>query len=124
MRLISNSRGQLLLGQPRAGRVVEQADAVAQRPVDALERVARGAQGRSASSAQSDVGGHPASITALRNCRVRSFCGLPKSSAGGPCSQILPLIEEADPVGELPGEAHLVGDHQHGQVVLRAEAGG
>jgi hypothetical protein len=30
-------------------------------------------------------------------------------------------VEEADAVGELLGEAHLVGDHQHGQVVLGAE---
>jgi hypothetical protein len=27
-------------------------------------------------------------------------------------------VEEADPVGTLPGEAHLVGDHQHGEVGL------
>ena len=70
------------------------------------------------------IGGHPASITALRNCRVRSFFGLPKSSAGGALLGDLAGIEEADAVGELLGEAHLVGDHQHGQVVLARRAGG
>ena len=33
----------------------------------------------------------------------------------------LPLVEEAHPIRELTGKAHLVGDHEHGQVVLAAE---
>jgi hypothetical protein len=32
------------------------------------------------------------------------------------------LVEEADAVGDFPGEAHLVGDEQHGQVMLVRQA--
>lgn len=31
------------------------------------------------------------------------------------------FVEEADAIRELSGEAHLVGDHQHGQFVLVSE---
>ena len=59
-----------------------------------------------------------ASVTACKNCLVRSSFGFPKISSGVPCFAHLALVEEADPVGNLPGKAHFVRDHQHGQVVL------
>jgi hypothetical protein len=46
---------------------------------------------------------------------VRSFCGAVKSWSGAGFGD-LAGVEEADAVGELAGEAHLVGDHEHGEV--------
>ena len=108
--------GQLLLGEPGAGRVIEQADAIAERLVDALGAGAgRKPLGRRRIR---QPGGHPASMTAFRNWRVRSFFGVAEELGGRPLLGDLAGVEEADAVGELPGESHLVGDHQHGQVVL------
>ena len=86
--------GEFFLGQPASRRVVEQADAVAQDQVDAFEPFSRRKRTRGRSGHGRGRGvrikRHPASRTACRNCRVRSFLGAPKSSLGGPCSQILP----------------------------------
>jgi hypothetical protein len=60
----------------------------------------------------------PASSTAARNWRVRSLVGLPDSWSGGAGFDDLAGVEEADPVGELLGEAHVVSDQEHGEVVL------
>ena len=50
-----------------------------------------------------------------RNWRVRGSCGSLRIRPGGPCSRIAPGVEEADPVGDVAREAHLVGrdDHRH-----------
>ena len=57
----------------------------------------------------------PASITRWRNSRVRGSRGAEKIWAGGPSSRMYAGIEEADLVGDFPGEAHLVrgDDHRH-----------
>jgi hypothetical protein len=48
---------------------------------------------------------------------VRSLVGLPNSWSGGGLGD-LAGVEEAGAIGELAGEVHLVGDHEHGWVVL------
>ncbi len=63
-------------------------------------------------------------ITEARNSRVRASRGALKMRSGSPCSTMRPLVEEADAVGNFPGEAHLVGDEKHGEVVLLREARG
>ena len=57
----------------------------------------------------------PASMTRARNSRVRCSRGAVKISAGGPSSRITPAVEEADLVGDLARERHLVrrDDHRH-----------
>ena len=57
----------------------------------------------------------PAWMTRSRNWRVRASRGAPKIASGGPCSRMLTGVEEADAVGDVAGEAHLVGgdDHRH-----------
>src|SRR5215813_12684626 len=80
--------GQLLLGQAAARRIFEQADAVPDDAVEALEALARGR--RRARPARRSNGVHVASSTAFRNCRVRSFSGAPKILSGEPWSQMRP----------------------------------
>jgi hypothetical protein len=84
--------GELLLGQAPARRIFEEADAIAQGAVKALEALARGRRARGAAriGARGDDDAHMASRQARRNWRVRSFSGAPKSFAGGPSSQMRP----------------------------------
>ena len=44
---------------------------------------------------------------------MRSCCGLASTSRGLPLSTITPAVHEHQLVGDLAGEAHLVGDHDH-----------
>ena len=54
----------------------------------------------------------PAATIRCRNCCVRGSRGAEKICSGGPCSRIDALVEEADAVGDVAREAHLVrGDH-------------
>ena len=55
----------------------------------------------------------PAATMRWRNCCVRGSCGAEKICSGGPCSSIDALVEEADAVGDLAREAHLVRRDQH-----------
>ena len=48
---------------------------------------------------------------------MRSRSGFSNSMVSVPCSSIAPLKKRADAVGDLLGEPHLMGDHQHGEVV-------
>ena len=48
---------------------------------------------------------------------MRGSVGASKMRSGGPCSRIRPSCEEAHPVGDLAGEAHLVGGDQHRHAV-------
>ena len=51
----------------------------------------------------------------LRNCRVRASRGSREHLRRRPLLEDLPAVEEADPVRDVAGEAHLVGrdDHRH-----------
>ena len=64
---------------------------------------------------RSELHSRPASITRARNSRVRGSLGAVKICSGGPSSQITPGVEEADLVGDLARERHLVRreDHRH-----------
>ena len=53
-----------------------------------------------------------------RKSLVRSLCGLSKTSSGVPCSTMTPLVHEDDAVGDVAGEAHLVGDDDHRHAAL------
>ncbi len=55
-----------------------------------------------------------------RNAWVRSCCGLPSTSRGGALLDDHPAVHEDQPVGDLAGEAHLVGDDHH-RHALRGE---
>ena len=109
---------QLFFAQAFAGLVFEQADAVADRLVDPLEPLPRHAE---RALEVFVIRGHTASSTARRNCWVRSFFGAANSSFGDALLADLALVEEADSVGEFLREAHLMRDHQHGQVVFAAQ---
>ena len=52
-------------------------------------------------------------MTRCRNWRVRGSRGFEKSSVGRPLLDDAPAIEEEDPVGDVSGEAHLVGRNEH-----------
>ena len=55
-----------------------------------------------------------AQSTWARNRRSRGCSARSKIASGGPASSTTPPVHEGDGVGDLPGEAHLVGDHHHG----------
>ena len=57
--------------------------------------------------------------TAVRKARVRSWVGAASTSSGGPDSTIRPAVQEDDGVGDLAGEADLVGDDDHGHPARR-----
>ena len=48
-----------------------------------------------------------------RNWRVRGCAGSPSTCAGGPDSSTRPPSRKHHPVGDLAGEAHLVGGQHH-----------
>src|SRR5690606_6264115 len=79
--------GKFLFREARAGCIFKEADAVADLLVDPLEPLPR--HGERALDIVVRAG-HTESITACRNCLVRSFCGAANMSCGFPCSQILP----------------------------------
>ena len=78
-----------------------------------------------ASTMLAELVGHsrPASMMRRRNCRVRSSVGSLSTCSGGPSSSTRPSCEEADPVGDVAGEAHLVGGEHHGHPAGRERRG-
>ena len=61
----------------------------------------------------------PAATMRWRNWRVRSSRGAPKSCSGGPFLEDPARVEEADAVGDVAGEAHLVRRDQHRHAARR-----
>src|SRR6185437_2119212 len=121
---------QLLLGEPRIGRVVEEADAVADGVVDALEALARLALAPLGRRHRRFPRAHAARLIPPDSYRIEHGAQemprplalrLSEELAGRALLLDLAAVEEGDAVGELLGEAHLVRHHQHGEVVLRAE---
>ena len=52
-----------------------------------------------------------------RNCLVRGFGRVTEHLLGRPGFEDLAAVEEDHPVGDLPGEAHLVGGEHHGHAL-------
>ena len=55
----------------------------------------------------------PAATIRWRNCFVRSSRGALEELLGSPCLEDPPCVEEADPMGDVAREAHLVRRDQH-----------
>ena len=63
----------------------------------------------------------PSQSTASRKARVSAWRGASISCCGRPLLEDPALVEERHPVGDLAGEAHLVGDHHHRHVQVGGE---
>ena len=119
-RLLLRSSDQELIPPDQLRRAAARLDPESpeQRPVEALRRIP-------IPGTDHDVVEHapsrPRAPSRGTPC-VRSSRGLDEHLGGQPVSTTTPLVHEHDRVGDLAGEPHLVGDHDHRHPVSRERA--